>query len=266
MTDVQTAALAYTEHGWSVVPSRVTGKRALVPWKCWQQTAPDPEQIHTWWRRWPRANPAVITGRISGVVVVDIDPRHHGDRALAKLERDHGRLPWSAVVETPSGGTHVYLAHPGGRITNSASRIGHGLDVRGDGGLALLPPSRRPDGAYRWTAGGPATVPPCPDWLAELLRAAPRAGPPAPVRPSRTSGRPWHLARLHGLLDLLADAPQGQRNCRLFWASCRLGELLAQGAPQGWAEVLVRAGTATGLSEREARGTVASGLKAATRR
>jgi len=61
------AALAYCAAGWSVVPARVTGKRALVTWKPWQQTAPDPTQLRIWWRRWPRANLAVITGQVSGV-------------------------------------------------------------------------------------------------------------------------------------------------------------------------------------------------------
>jgi hypothetical protein len=169
MTEFREAALAYAEHGWSVVPSRVTGKRALVTWKCWQATAPDPDQLCAWWRRWPRANVAVVTGRVSGVVVLDVDVRHGGDHALAELEQRHGGLPRTTVVETP-GGYHFYLAHPGGRIANSASRLGRGLDVRGDGGLALLPPSHRPDGAYRWAAGGPDTLPAIPAAWAEPLR------------------------------------------------------------------------------------------------
>lgn len=173
--DLVAAALAYCAAGWSVIPCRVTGKRSLVRWKLWQQTAPDPEQLVIWWRRWPRANLAAITGRVSGVVVVDVDPRHGGDHALAELERQHGDLPWLAVVETPSGGWHVYLRHPGGRVANSVGRIGVGVDVRGDGGIALLPPSRRLDGAYRWAVGGPATVPELPAAWVELVRPLRRA-------------------------------------------------------------------------------------------
>jgi hypothetical protein len=260
------AVLSYADQGWSIVPARVTGKRTLVAWKPFQEAAADREQLRSWWRRWPKANPAVVTGRVSGVLVVDVDPRHGGDHALAELERRQGTLSRTAVVATPSGGVHLYLAHPGGHIPNSASRLGPGLDVRGDGGLALLPPSRRPDGGYCWTTGGPGGVPPpCPDWLAELLRPTPRPRPPAPTRPSPANNGSRHLARFHGLLDLLADAPNGERNCRLYWASCRLGELLTDGAPPAWVELLVRAGTAAGLGEQEARGTVASGLTAATR-
>jgi Bifunctional DNA primase/polymerase, N-terminal len=260
------AALAYCEAGWSVIPARATGKRALVPWKCWQQTAPDPTQLAIWWRRWPRANVAVITGWVSGVIVVDVDPAHGGFDTLAALEAAHGRLPHAAVVETPSGGRHLYLAHPGGRIPNSAGQLGPGLDVRGDGGLALLPPSRRHGAAYRWVGlGGPATVPAMPAAWVELLRPPVPPERSTPQRGARPSGHPRDLARMHGLLDQLAQAPQGERNNRLHWCACRLRELLDQGAPQAWVELLVRAGVAAGLGEQECRRTVASGLKAAPR-
>ena len=105
-------------------------------------------------KHYPRANLALVTGPPSGVVVVDVDVRHHGDRTLVELERRYGALPRLAVVQTPSGGWHFHLRHPGGRIPNSTSRIGLGIDPRGDGGLALLPPSRRADGAWGASFGG----------------------------------------------------------------------------------------------------------------
>jgi hypothetical protein len=260
--DRAAAALAYCAAGWSVIPCRVTGKRALVRWRPWQQTAPDPEQLRIWWRRWPRANLAAITGRVSGVIVLDVDPRHGGDRALAELEREHGDLPWLAVVETPSGGQHLYFAHPGGRVANSAGRIGAGVDVRGDGGIALLPPSRRHDGAYRWAVGGPATVPELPAAWVELVRPPKRpagATTTALGRP-HVPGGPRDAARLAGLLRALQRAPEGKRNGVLFWCGCRLREMVEQGAPPSWAEVLVRAGIAAGLDPGECRDTVASAL------
>src|SRR5688500_5972818 len=91
--DLYAAARTYCEAGWSVIPARVEGKRALVRWREWQRSAPCLEQLRTWWGRWPRANLAVITGRVSGVVVVDVDVRHGGDQALAELEARHGDLP-----------------------------------------------------------------------------------------------------------------------------------------------------------------------------
>jgi Bifunctional DNA primase/polymerase, N-terminal len=257
MSDLADAAAGYCEAGWSIVPCRVTGKRALVRWKPWQQAPADAEQLAIWWRRWPKANLAVITGRVSGIVVVDVDPRHGGDRALAGLEREHGDLPWRAVVETPSGGWHVYLRHPGGRVPNSAGRLGVGVDVRGDGGLALLPPSRRHGDAYRWAVGGPAAVPEMPAAWVELLRPRPRRGrAQAPML-----GHGGHQeARLAGLLRVLERAPEGRRNATLYWAGRRLAEMVDQGAPGHWREVLEQAGVAAGLPAAEVRATIASAL------
>jgi hypothetical protein len=255
MTPLQ-AALHYQEAGWSVVPAAVTGKRALVPWKRWQAAAPDPEQLRAWWRRRPRANPAIITGTLSGVIVVDVDPRHHGDHALAELEQRHGDLPWLAVVETPSGGCHVYLAHPGGRIGNSASRIGLGVDVRGDGGLALLPPSRRQDGQYQWVLGGPGSVPPMPPAWAELLRPPPRQ-PPEGARTAAGAVFPADApGRLAGILKALQRTPEGQRNRCLYWCAKRL----AEGAPAHWRQILADAALACGLEPGEIRDTLNSAM------
>jgi hypothetical protein len=262
-TDPLAAACAYCRAGWSVIPARVRGKRAAVRWREWQQSAPDLEQLRAWWARWPRANLAVITGRVSGVVVVDVDVRHGGDQVLAELEALHGDLPWQAVVETPSGGWHVYLRHPGGRVANSAGRIGTGVDVRGDGGLALLPPSSRADRAYRWAVGGPDSVPAMPSGWVELVRLRSRPRTPAPSSHPEDAGR--HAARLAGLLRVLEQAPEGRRNATLYWAACRLREMLDQGAPAAWVAVLEQAGVAAGLDQVEVRDTVASGLGGAER-
>jgi bifunctional DNA primase/polymerase-like protein len=194
--------------------------------------------------------------------VVDVDIRHGGDQAQAELESLHGDLPWQSVVETPSGGWHIYLRHPGGRVANSAGRIGTGVDLRGDGGLALLPPSSREAGVYRWAVGGPDTVPEMPRTWVELVRPVSLPRTSAPVRPGR-GGR--HEARLAGLLRALEQAPEGRRNATLHWAACRLREMLDQGAPEAWAAVLEQAGVAAGLGQVEVCDTVASGLGRAER-
>jgi hypothetical protein len=119
--ELHQAARAYCLLGWSVVPAAAATKRALVRWRQWQAQAPDLELVDRWWSRWPAANIAVITGRISGVVVIDLDVRHGAEASLAELEQQAGDLPWRAVVETPSGGWHVYVRHPGFPIPNSAA-------------------------------------------------------------------------------------------------------------------------------------------------
>jgi hypothetical protein len=263
------AASAYCALGWSVVPAAVEGKRALVSWKRWQTQAPDLELIDRWWRKWPMANIAVITGRLSGVVVVDLDLRHGAETSLAILEAEAGDLPWQAVVETPGGGWHVYLQHPRFGVPNSAGRVGAGVDIRGDRGLALLPPSRRQLVSYRWAVGGPEAIPPMPNGWRKLLRPTPPKRVHAPHGNRAESWEPGgrhHEARLAGLLQAVRAAPgpsgnqPGQRNTTLYWAARRLAEMIGEGAPAVWAGELVRAGVDAGLDQREAQETVASGL------
>jgi hypothetical protein len=260
-------ALAYLEHGWSVIPAPVRGKSGLVPWRRYQQTRPRPDDWQRWASRWPRANLAVITGRLSGIVVIDVDFRHGGRAGLDQVEAEHGELPWSAMVETPSGGWHLYLQHPGGRISNSASLLAPGVDVRGDGGLALLPPSRRPDGsAYRWHVGGPSSLEPMPPSLVAACRPhlSPDTASISVSPPVLSDAR--QTARFAGILRILEQAPApadgrpGARNHALFWAALKLRDLIDQGAPKYLATDLEEAAVKRGLSRAEAKATIDSGL------
>ena len=91
-----------------------------------------------------------------------------------KLEAANGRLPDTLMAESPSGSQHRYSKHPGGgiQIKNSASEIAPGVDVLGDGGMVIAPPSIRKDGVYRWLHDLP--IADAPDWLIELVRRKPR--------------------------------------------------------------------------------------------
>jgi Bifunctional DNA primase/polymerase, N-terminal/Primase C terminal 1 (PriCT-1) len=86
------------------------------------------------------------------VIVVDIDPRHEGNETLAERERDNGPLPDTWETLTGGGGRHLWFRHPGiARIPNSAGVIGPGIDVRGDGGFVVAPPSIHESGRrYAW--------------------------------------------------------------------------------------------------------------------
>jgi hypothetical protein len=262
------AALAYLSLGWSVIPAPVGAKRSLVRWKGWQTTQPDAHLWRVWAQQWPRCNLAVITGRLSGVVVVDVDPRHGGLDSLARLEREHGELPETATVLTPSGGRHLYYTHPGvGRIANvQNSTAAPGIDLRADGGLALLPPSRRADGrAYEWWVG-PGQVVPLPGWLVASLR------PPAPtkdatrtVRTTRPGGART-AARWDAVLRHVHQTQEGSRNSYVYWAACRLAELTPPGATRDQlADDLEEAAVARGLPRAEAQRTITSGLGAEVR-
>jgi hypothetical protein len=114
----------------------------------WQVEATnETEKLRAWWRQWRGCNWGIATGVKSGVIVLDVDPRHGGDETLAARERDHGPLPLTWEVITGSGGRHLYFRHPGtGPIANSVGILGPGLDIRGDGGYAVAPGSMHPCG------------------------------------------------------------------------------------------------------------------------
>jgi len=126
-----------------------------------------------------QANVAVVTGAVSGLIVLDIDPQHGGGEGLARIERAHERLPGTIEAVTGGGGRHLYFGHPGGVVHNRVA-LDAGIDVRGDGGCVVAPPSIHPSGrAYAWVpAHAPGEMPlaPIPPWLLVLLREDERRG------------------------------------------------------------------------------------------
>ena len=178
---IHAAARDYAARGWSVIPVEPRGKRPLVAWLEFQERTAGANEINAWFRRWPDANVGIVTGRRSGLVVVDVDPRHGGLESVAGLEVEHGALPLTIEAATGGGGRHLYFAHPGPTVPN---RVGAapGIDLRGDGGCVVAPPSIHPSGRrYAWAPGrGPDEAPlaPLPPWLHESPRAERRAGHP----------------------------------------------------------------------------------------
>ena len=167
----------------------------------------DQAQIRKWWDMWPLANIAVRTGAISGLVVVDVDPGKGGHEALAGLEAQYGPLPTTIRSITGSLGDHLFFAHPGGHIPNSAGKIGPGLDIRGDGGYIIAPDSLHRSGRrYEWELSShPDDTPlaPLPSWLLALVKKA----DPTP-RPGATTDT--------------GRIPAGQRNNALFKTGCAM--------------------------------------------
>lgn len=167
------AALGYARNQWSVIPMRARDKRPLIKWFEFQQRLATEQEIDAWYRRWPTANVGIVTGAISGIVVLDIDPRHGGEQGLAQWEMAHGPLPISIEARTGGGGRHVYFKHPGGIIHNRVGIV-PGIDLRGDGGCVVAPPSiHRSGNAYTWVSGHEPDMivaAEFPEWLLRLVR------------------------------------------------------------------------------------------------
>jgi hypothetical protein len=180
-TDVHAAALSYRARGWSVIPIEPRGKRPLVPWQEYQSRPARAEEIEAWFTRRKDANVGIVTGAVSGLVVLDVDAAHGGDASLAELELAHGPLPATIEAKSGGGGRHLYFAHPGGEVHNRAG-VAPGIDLRGDGGCIVAPPSIHPSGKrYAWRPGrGPdeAQLAPLPAWLLALVQPGARVGHP----------------------------------------------------------------------------------------
>ena len=178
-------ALVYTKPNglrppWAVFPLR--GKTPAVSAEkgghgCKDASA-DPDTVAAWWKEYPGANIGLATGKANGILVLDIDRNHadgvDGEETLKEMERELGPLPPTVEALTPNGGRHLYFKYPEGRdIGSRTARAGRpGIDVRGNGGYVVVPPStvRCADGqvrAYEWEVSSyPHTTP-----LAELPEA-----------------------------------------------------------------------------------------------
>ena len=243
------------------------GKHPRVKWK--DRAHVDEAELGQWWRWWPKAGVGIKTGKVSGIVVIDIDPRHGGGETLAALEEIHGVIPETLTARTGGGGWHLVFRHPGFRVQNvqndETRKLGPGVDVRGDGGQIAAAPTVHASGRrYEWVDW---KVEPCdlPDWMADRLR--PRPQPITSSRPVRAAGehRRYVQAALDGELRRIADTPVGvgRRNEALFLSSCRLGELVGAHilAVEVAAQHLEQAALAKGISAGEARATILSGLR-----
>ena len=198
-------ALDHASRGWRVFPCAEPAMNGCACWrrkdcddpgkhpriKGWADEATTNEaKIKGWWSKWPQANVGLLTGEPSGVVVLDVDPRHGGDDSLLDLEQVHGVLPATPISLTGGGGTHYFFAHPGEELRNRAGLLGHpGLDLRGDGGFIIAPGSRHASGKrYEWEASAhPDDTPvvPLPAWLLDALKTSERNGDVAIEIPER---------------------------------------------------------------------------------
>lgn len=261
-------------------------KRPLGPWKRWQTERQvkippgddDAFLLEHFERR--GTNLGAVTGAISSIVVADADSRGAWD---ALVRACGGALPPTVIANTAKG-RHVWFAHPGGEIRNSVRLAGVPLDVRGDGGYVVCPPSIHPSGVpYTWGRSPLEHWPPAslPEGLLDLLRPpdTPRGVSSALfprgnnhtgfTRENHTGLASANHARyaeaaLAAEADAVRSSSVGERNDTLNRAAFALSRFVLSGelrADDVW-HALAYAARAAGLSEAEACRTISSAFGA----
>jgi Bifunctional DNA primase/polymerase, N-terminal len=308
------AALAYASRGLPVFPSNPRNKRPLIKGDVDAQAreipdsggvkkaSTDPDTIRAWWTRWPKAMIGLATGAAAGMFAVDIDAgvdaetgeTFDADDLLRQLQEHLGcKLPDTWMTGTPRGGRHLFFQFPPGSGLGNRAALIKRVDVRGEGGYVILPPSKRADGrAYTWGTSRPvlkddlpAKAPPA------LLDCILRSGKWAREPSSRDTGqqqkthrRPslrlvrsadgagnrtverYAAAALEKEIRDVEQASRGGRNNRLNLAALRLGGLVGAGAldEDDVRAKLEAAAEANGLTKedgvRAVRKTIESGL------
>jgi hypothetical protein len=239
------AAMEYGRLGWSVVPAEPRGEKSSIRWQIYQHRRPEMTEIGDWFNRLPCANLAVVTGIVSALVVLDLDPRRGSTSSLKRLEQEHGPLP--ATVEAVMGARRqLYFGHPG-EIVPERPDFAPGIDLHGDGGYVLAPPSEHASGdAYRWVHSPEVFhLEKLPPWLASVPSA--RANPKNPWRHLlRTGvaegGRSEAVSTLAGHLLGCEVDPEAVLELMLCWNAVRCHPPLAADKVADTVESIARAG------------------------
>jgi hypothetical protein len=162
------AALSYAAQGINVFPCAPKGKIPLTS-NGYKDANHDLDIIRQWWTANPRANIGIPTGELNGFFILDIDGLE-GEAALKKLEAEHAYLP--ATKENITGnGRHVFFRYVSEtKIACSAGKLSKGLDVRGDGGYIIAPPSIHSSGkSYAESVDSTGMIALAPEWLIKLI-------------------------------------------------------------------------------------------------
>ena len=216
-------ALHYARLGFAVFPVCSANKKPHTPHGC-KDAKTDPGAIRSWWSRWPDASIGIATGSAShGLVVIDLDQDDNkgldGYSELEKWQKENGELPetWRSI--TGRGGYHLFFFSD--KTYQNRAGLLDGIDVRGEGGYIIAPPSLHPNGRrYQWEispedgipmAAVDETVDKLLTW--KLDKAAGESGSRDPDRVR---------------FELPATIPSGQRNDMLFRYAC---SLQAKGIP-----------------------------------
>lgn len=220
-------ATLYADRGWHVFPLSPGSKKPLPGGDGQDDATNDVEQVLEWWSDFPEANIGVHC-RPSGLYVVDLD-RHakgvDGVETWRRLIGEHGGTEPTATVRTAGGGFHLYYRAPAGvELSNTAGKLGPGVDTRGNG-YVVAPPSVVGGRLYEPTSP-PRRVAELPAWVIEALTPP----PPRPyVAPSRPPNPDAVWRRVQDLAAELANAPVGEGNNTAARVAHMVGQYVGAG-------------------------------------
>lgn len=197
-------AYALLKSGKSIFPVGKDKRPLVRSWQEFQTRRATKEELDKWFEMWPDMNYAVVTGKISGIAVIDIDPRHGG-----VLD---DRFPQdTTIIKTGNGGYHLYYKWSEG--IGNRTNVYEGIDVRGEGGYVVGPLSNTEIEQNGVKTGG----------LYTIMKSRPFLPFPLNLGQDRPKER-------HSLGDLVAQ-PEGSRNDSL---TSVVGKLLLTTNPENW--------------------------------
>lgn len=216
----------HSAHEWVSLGFRVTPLHPgyKIPRYSGWQTDPmdDHERVECHWAAFPEDNIGIVT---TGLLVLDLDRKHGNDgvEKLRGLMASYGTLPGTRVHTTPSDGRHVFL-RPSEPVPN---RVGvyPGIDVRGERGYVVAPPSSTSLGTYGVLADRPLAA--APRWVMDLFGPRPTKARPLAVGPVATSAEAW--GRVQEQAQRLADAAEGVGNDTAARVSFMVGQYVGAG-------------------------------------
>jgi Bifunctional DNA primase/polymerase, N-terminal/AAA domain/Primase C terminal 1 (PriCT-1) len=218
MSELLCAIERYQAHGLSVIPIHPREKTPLIQWQQYQSRRATEKETTAWWSKWPDANVGIVTGAISGLAVVDLDSVEAKDK-LKQLLPDLTSVPRSRTGK----GWQLFFKYPAVTIHNPAGVL-PGLDVRGDGGYVVAPPSIHPNGKqYKWEVPINGELPKFPVELFKLIS-------------SKAAGNENGYRERFNTAQALAGVPEGQRDETIFRLACKLR---SADVPQDMAEALI---------------------------
>ncbi len=176
-------ALDYLSRGWSVIPLRTKSKKPLIPWEQFQSRLATEAEVRDWFERTPDLNIGIVTGKLSGLFVVDLDDGEEGATSWARLCHSYGCAALKTrTANTVSGGRHLMFKYPENTALRNSTKLVPHIDTRGEGGYIVAAPSYVEDmtkepprkGYYSWEDES-VPVADMPPWLIEVFSKQPDA-------------------------------------------------------------------------------------------